>query len=180
MKMLGISGSLHSGSSNTALLRLVAEAMAPRIEMELFASLDDLPHFSPDRDRGPVPPGVAALRAAVIAADAVVVATPEYAGGMPGVLKNGLDWLVGSGELYEKPVVVVSAAPSPQRGGNAREWLERCLRTQGGHVCDSFTVAVVPREADDTLAVKAAEAAERITQVLTSGRCGELAATSGR
>ena len=75
-------------------------------------------------------------------AGAVLIATPEYAGGMPGVLKNALDWLVGTGELYGRPVVVVSAAPSEARGENARRWVEEVARMQGAIVVDSFTVAL--------------------------------------
>ncbi len=81
-----------------------------------------------------------AWRAAVTRADALVIATPEYAGGMPGVLKNALDWLVGTGELYDKPVALLSAAPSPERGANARRWLDEVVGYQGGHVMTSFTV----------------------------------------
>jgi NAD(P)H-dependent FMN reductase len=84
---------------------------------------------------------VASLREAVTRADVLVIATPEYAGGMPGSLKNALDWLVGTGELYGKDVAVLSAAPSPERGGQARAWTETVVRMQGGRVLVSFTVA---------------------------------------
>jgi NAD(P)H-dependent FMN reductase len=60
---------------------------------------------------------------------------------MPGVLKNALDWLVGTGELYDQAVAVLSAAPSPERGEQARAWTETVVRMQGGHVVASFTVA---------------------------------------
>jgi NAD(P)H-dependent FMN reductase len=65
---------------------------------------------------------------------------------MPGVLKNALDWLVGSGELYGKRVVIVSAAPSEERGHGARAWLEQTLRMQGARVVASYTVAVSRRQ----------------------------------
>ena len=61
---------------------------------------------------------------------------------MPGALKNALDWLVGSGELYGKPVVIMSAAPSAERGHNARRWVAEVVGMQGGVVRDSFTVAI--------------------------------------
>jgi NAD(P)H-dependent FMN reductase len=60
---------------------------------------------------------------------------------MPGSLKNALDWLVGTGELYEKDVVVLSAAPSRERGQHARHWVDEVVRMQGGRVVVSFTVA---------------------------------------
>jgi NAD(P)H-dependent FMN reductase len=147
VNIVAVSGSLSGGSSNSALLRVVRAAASAPDEILLYESLDDIPHFSPDRDRDPAPPAVSALRSAIAAADAVLIATPEYAGGMPGSLKNALDWLVGSGELYGKPVVVVSAAPSEARGHHARESLERTLQMQGARVCDSFSVAV-PRGSD--------------------------------
>jgi NAD(P)H-dependent FMN reductase len=133
--VVAISGSLKQSSANSALVRALASA-APE-HVEVWDGLGDLPHFTPDDDGGAP---VASLRAAVTRADALVVATPEYAGGMPGVLKNALDWLVGTGELYDKPVAIVSAAPSPERGVNARRWVEDVVRMQGGHVVDSFTV----------------------------------------
>lgn len=167
MKILGVSGSLSAQSANSALLRLVGQAASPSAGVELYDALDDVPNFSPDRD-GPVsPPAVVALRAAVRDANVVLIATPEYAGGMPGVLKNALDWLVGSGELYEKRVIIVSAAPSAERGANARSSLEFTLRMQGARVCDSFTVAVASPRNDDALAASAADVLARVLHVAT-------------
>jgi chromate reductase len=118
-----ICGSLQASSSNEALLRAAA-ALAPD-EMTLAAapSIGDVPHYNPDLDVDPAPPAVAAFRAAVTAADGVVIATPEYAHEMPGVLKNALDWLVGSGEFVDKPVAIMSA------GGGGGEYVLRILGT---------------------------------------------------
>ena len=135
MHVVAISGSLKESSSNSALVRAMA-ATDPE-QVEIWDGLGQLPHFTPDDDGGAP---VASLRAAVARADGLLVATPEYAGGMPGVLKNALDWLVGTGELYGKQVAVVSAAPSPERGAHAREWVEQVVGYQGGHVAASFTV----------------------------------------
>jgi chromate reductase len=136
VRIVGISGSLKPTSANSALLGALAAA-APG-SFTLWAQLGDLPHFVPDDDGGPA---VASLREVVDHADAVVVATPEYAGGMPGSLKNALDWLVGTGELYGKSVVVLSAAPSAERGSNARAWVEQVVTMQGARVVTSFSVA---------------------------------------
>jgi chromate reductase len=87
----------------------------------------------------------------VTRADGVLIATPEYAGGMPGSLKNALDWLVGTGELYDKQVAIMSAAPSPERGQHARRWVEETVGYQGSHVVASFTVT----KDDDPAAVLA-------------------------
>jgi NAD(P)H-dependent FMN reductase len=139
VRVLAVSGSLQQESANSALVRRIAAEAGPPLAVTVHESLDGLPHFSPDRHADSA---VGRWRAAVAEADAIVVATPEYAGGMPGVLKNALDWLVGSGELYGKPAVVVSAAPSAERGGGARGSVVLTLRMQGADVRDSFTVAV--------------------------------------
>jgi chromate reductase, NAD(P)H dehydrogenase (quinone) len=170
VKILAVSGSLSGSSSNTSLLQLVRQAASQPADVVLYESLDDIPNFSPDRDQ-PAPPAVAAWRAAVSGADAVLIATPEYAGGMPGVLKNALDWLVGSGELYDKLAVVLSAAPSAQRGGRARESVELTLRMQGARVCDSFTVAVARDVDGEAFAATAGEVLARVSDGLLSGRC---------
>jgi NAD(P)H-dependent FMN reductase len=133
--IVAISGSLKSSSANSALVRALVDA-APE-QLQVWDELGALPHFTPDDDGGAP---VASLRDAVTRADAVLLATPEYAGGMPGVLKNALDWLVGTGELYGKRVAVVSAAPAPERGANARRWVEEVLGYQGAQVVTSFTV----------------------------------------
>jgi chromate reductase, NAD(P)H dehydrogenase (quinone) len=179
MRILGVSGSLDAASSNAALLRSMAQAMSPPISMDVFGAIDALPYFSTDRDREPLVQSVRRWRGAVGVADAVVVATPEYAGGMPGALKNALDWLVGSGELYGKPAVIVSAAPSEDRGRLARDGVELTLSMQGALVCDSFTVAIGRGHAAGELAAAADVVASRVVAVLTSGPCA-TAATAKR
>jgi NAD(P)H-dependent FMN reductase len=137
--VVAISGSLKQSSSNSALVQAMVEASHGQESrpFELWDGLGALPHFTPDDDGGAP---VASLRAAIARADLVVLATPEYAGGMPGSLKNALDWLVGTGELYDKRVAILSAAPSPERGANARRWVEETVGYQGSHVVASFTV----------------------------------------
>ncbi len=108
--------------------------------MSLFDGVGRIPPFNSDVEAAPAE--VEAFRALVRAADGILFATPEYAHGMPGALKNALDWLVGSGELYGKRAVVVSAAPSADRAVHARADLERTLRAQGVQVLASFTIAV--------------------------------------
>lgn len=169
MKILGVSGSLDAASANTALLEALARVFVGPTSLDVFVGIDALPHFSTDRDREPLDPAVRRWRDAVGAADAVVIATPEYAGGMPGALKNALDWLVGSGELYEKPGVIVSAAPAEDRGGRARDGLEMTLTMQGARVGDSFTVAIGRHRTDAAVAAAASAVASRIVGALTSG-----------
>jgi chromate reductase len=142
VNVVGISGSLQAQSSNRALIEAARELGGDEVAVREYRGVDGLPHFNPDLDGDNAPPSVSRFRAIVGAADGVLIATPEYAFGVPGALKNALDWLVGSGDLYEKPVAVLSAAPSAERGGNARADLERTLRGQGARVIASTTVVV--------------------------------------
>src|SRR3954471_5365514 len=115
MSLLLISGSLRDGSTNTALLRT---AQAIDADTELFARMGELPHFNPDDDGDDLPAAVVELRAAVGRADAALVCTPEYAGALPGSFKNLLEWLVGGGEGYRKPIAWVNLSrPAPPPGG---------------------------------------------------------------
>lgn len=111
--LLAISGSLRATSSNTTVLRAAAALAPAGVEVALYAGLGDLPQFNPDLDDegATPPPAVAELRARLRAADAVMISSPEYAHGVPGALKNALDWVVGSGELVDKPVALINAAP---------------------------------------------------------------------
>jgi NAD(P)H-dependent FMN reductase len=145
-RILAISGSLQAHSSNTALVRLAANLVDAGTQVDIFDQLDHLPYFNPDLDLEPAPAAVAELRARVSAADAVLIASPEYAHEMPGVLKNALDWLVSSGELYAKPVAVLCAAPSAERGTFVRHALEQTLDAEGARLILSATVAVLPSQ----------------------------------
>ena len=113
-----------------------------------------LPLFSPDLDAPelPVAPAVTTLRTRLHAADAVVIATPEYAYGMPGSLKNALDWLVSAGSFYGKPTSVLSAAPSEMGGERARGGLLLTLEALGAAVVPaaSFPVPLVRTKLDAT------------------------------
>jgi NAD(P)H-dependent FMN reductase len=105
-----VSGSLRRFSSNTALLEAAA-LVAPELELTLYAGLAQLPPFNPDLDDEGAPPPVLAWREQLRAARGVLFCVPEYAHGLPGALKNALDWVVGSGELVDKPVAILSGAP---------------------------------------------------------------------
>jgi NAD(P)H-dependent FMN reductase len=111
MRILTISGSLRASSSNTSLLRAAAAIAPAGVEVSLYEGLGNLPHFNPDLDGETVSPAVKDWRSKLRASDGVVFSVPEYAHGVPGVLKNGLDWVVGSGEFVDKPVTLFNASP---------------------------------------------------------------------
>jgi NAD(P)H-dependent FMN reductase len=146
VRILLISGSTRRGSGNTTALRTV-QAMAPEgITADMYEGLAWLPAFSPDDDQHP--PGPAAeLRERIAAADALLFCTPEYAGTLPGSLKNLLDWTVGGGEIYGKPVGWINVAMGG-RGTGAEEHLAMVLRYVGAVAVEQACVRVpVPRDA---------------------------------
>jgi len=115
--ILGVSGSLQQKSGNSVLLEL-AKANAPDgVELRIFDGLRLLPHFDPDIEAaGAAPSAVTAWRAAIAESDALLLASPEYGHSLPGALKNGIDWVIGSGELESKVVAVTAAVPIAERG----------------------------------------------------------------
>lgn len=114
MQLLAISGSLRAGASNSAVLDAAALLAPPGVEVVRYDGLAALPAFNPDVDTADgslLPPVVADLRARIERADGILISSPEYAHGIPGALKNLLDWLVGSVELPAKPVAILNTSP---------------------------------------------------------------------
>jgi len=136
--VLLISGSTRGGSTNTAVLR-TAEVLAPYdMIADLYDGLTDLPAFNPDHDHEPLHLAVADLRRRIATADAVLFCTPEYAGALPGSFKNLLDWTVGGGEIYGKPVawINVSSVAAPTGGADAHASLAKVLGYVGAQVVE--------------------------------------------
>lgn len=138
-RLLGLSGSLRASSTNTALLRAAALAAPPFIELTVFEEISALPIFNPDLEAAPQPAGVTALRRAVRDADGLVIACPEYAHGIPGGLKNALDWLVSGSEIPGKPVALFHASA---RSAISRAALEEVLRTMSTNLVLEASVTV--------------------------------------
>lgn len=134
MRILAISGSLRASSTNTALVRAIVALAPPHMEIIIYDGLADLPHFSPDLDDDNAPPSVKDLRNQLQAADGVLICTPEYAFGVPGSLKNMLDWTVSSGDLWDKPVAAISASPLWSGGDKAHASLLLTLKALGANV----------------------------------------------
>jgi chromate reductase len=128
-RLLGISGSLRKGSTNTAVLTALAEAIQDKATLDIFP-LNDLPLYNQDIDVEPSHPAVAALRDAIAAVDGVVIASPEYNYGMSGVLKNALDWAsrpYGKAKLTGKPVLTITVSPASTGGVRAQIQLNETL-----------------------------------------------------
>ena len=119
LRLLLLSGSLRSDSSNSRVLELAARLSAHRFDATAYTGLALLPAFNPDVEMlgeadQEFPAAVRALRAEIALADALLVSTPEYAHGMPGSLKNALDWLVGSSGFTGLPIGVINVSPRSQ------------------------------------------------------------------
>ena len=142
MKILAISGSLRSQSSNTAILRAAQILAAPRIEVEVFDQLGDLPHFNPDLDEVAVPEPVVRFRGMVASAGALMISSPEYAHGVPGSLKNALDWLVGDTQFAGKRVALIGLEG---RAEFAQAALRETLRTMASQIVEPACVALPQR-----------------------------------
>lgn len=139
MNLLAISGSLRAVSTNTALLQ-AAVLLAPEgVEIELYDGLGRLPHFNPDLDVEPAPPEVKAWREKIRAADGLLISSPEYARGIPGSFKNGLDWLVSHDGFPDKPVAFFHAS---ERGVASQAAMHLVFSTMSARIVEEATITV--------------------------------------
>jgi chromate reductase len=139
MRVLGISGSLRADSYNTQLLRAAAELLPDGVELELYDGLRALPPYDQDVEDDGAPAPVEDLRAAIGAADALLIATPEYNGSLPGLLKNAIDWASrprGEASLANKPVAVIGATTGAFGGVWAQADARRVLGIAGARVVE--------------------------------------------
>jgi NAD(P)H-dependent FMN reductase len=156
MKILAISGSLRAFSSNTSVLRAAARLAPDGVGIVLFDGLARLPFFNPDLDGDTVPDTVATFRRLVGEADGILISSPEYARGVAGVLKNALDWLVGSQEFPNKPVALINTSP---RATHALAALTLTLETMSAYlVRDAFVTLPLLGVANDEMSVVTDEA----------------------
>ncbi|MFI5185778.1 MAG: NADPH-dependent FMN reductase [Chitinophagales bacterium] len=125
-KIIAISGSTRRNSSNLRLIHAIEELTKEKLEITIVETLTELPHFNPDLDTEYPPQAVSNFRSQLKNSDGVLICTPEYAMGVPGTLKNALDWTVSSGEFSGKPVALITASTS---GRKAHESLLGTLET---------------------------------------------------
>lgn len=160
MRIIGISGSLRVASTNAALLEALARNAPEGIEIEVQRGLGDLPIFNPDREGEGTPAVVRAWAGAVEEAHGLVIACPEYAHGIPGGLKNALDWLVSRFEIPGKPVML---AHGSHRGEYVLDALSEVLRTMSVRLVDEAFVRVplVGKSPDEVAAILHSPQVER-------------------
>ena len=176
MRILAISGSLRIGSHNTALVRTARDLAPAGVEIELYDGLDSIPAFNEDRE-AVLPEAVQDLNGRIRAADALLVATPEYNGSAPGALKNALDWASrphGEAPLVAKPAAVIGASKTAYGARWAQEQIRRALTLSGAMVVDAELE--VGRADDKIIGGEVVDSATRegVRRVVE-----ELAATAG-
>jgi NAD(P)H-dependent FMN reductase len=138
MKILALSGSLRAASINSAVLRALRILAPASIEVCLFTGLGELPLYNQDLESAP--PAVAAqLRNEVASADALLIASPEYAHGVTGTIKNALDWLVAFEGFADKPVAILNASP---RAHHADAALRETLITMSATLLEAASITL--------------------------------------
>ncbi|MBN9380193.1 MAG: NAD(P)H-dependent oxidoreductase [Chitinophagaceae bacterium] len=115
-KIFALSGSTRKNAANHSLLTAIAHMTADDLEISIYGSIADLPHFDPDRNLENVPGIVRDFREQINKSDGVIICTPEYAHGVPGSLKNAIDWTVSSSDFYHKPTVLITASSDGRYG----------------------------------------------------------------
>lgn len=135
MKLLGISGSLRRGSLNSAVLRAAIELAPAEVTIERF-DLSSIPLYNGDVEAAGFPAGVVAFREAIAQADALLIVTPEYNSGIPGVMKNAIDWASrGADQPFDgKPIAIVTASPGRLGGARCQLQLRQCFVPLNGRV----------------------------------------------
>jgi NAD(P)H-dependent FMN reductase len=138
-RIIAISGSLRPGSSNHAILRFLGEMAPAGLDYMIYDGLAGLPHFDPGLDNDQPPETVSELRNLLGNADGIIICTPEYAYGVPGSLKNALDWTVSRGSLVAKPVALITASTG---GENAHKAMLLILGALSANVLEDATLLI--------------------------------------
>ena len=138
-KILAICGSTRKTSSNLNLINSIIDLTLHRFEVSIFEGLDCIPHFNPDLDNDTPPEMVKDFRKQLKEADGILICTPEYAMGVPGTLKNAIDWTVSSCEFSHKPVALITAS---SLGENAHESLLKTLKIIESNITDQTQLVI--------------------------------------
>jgi NAD(P)H-dependent FMN reductase len=114
-RILAISGSIRANSTNLNLINAIIELYSDQLDIKVFEGLAAIPHFNPDLETDNPPEAVASFRNQLLEMDGILICTPEYAMGVPGTLKNAIDWTVSSMEFSHKPVALITASSAGQK-----------------------------------------------------------------
>lgn len=161
MKLLAISGSARAQSTNTALLRALADHAPSNIAVEVFYGVGDLPVFSPDREGDATPEVVRAFQQKIAEADGLIIASPEYFRTLPGGLKNAIDWLVSGEHVIGKPIVLAHAS---HRGDDMLQTLRTVLSTISSNFNPGIFLRIpVMKQTPEAIAKLMTQPANRLT-----------------
>jgi len=138
-KILAICGSTRRTSSNLNLINAIKDLAQANFVLTIFEGLTEIPHFNPDLDNETPPETVKSFRKQLREADGILISTPEYAMGVPGTLKNAIDWTVSSCEFSHKPVTLITAS---SLGENAHESLLKTLRIIESNITDETQLVI--------------------------------------
>ena len=181
MKVLAFSGSLRWDSYNTKLVHAAARLLPDGAELELWDRLKEVPPYDEDDDVEPAPAAVAALRAAIAGADAILFATPEYNSSIPGQLKNALDWVsrpIAKNPMRGKPVAVIGASAGAFGAVWSQAELRKVLGAMGARVLEGgVAVGHAPTrfEGDHLVDSELREQLAEVVEALVSGTAQEAA-----
>ena len=139
MNIIAISGSLRATSLNTAVLHAARRLAPAGVGIEIFEGIGNLPFFNSDLDGDRLPREVAEFRTVIGTADGLLISSPEYARGVAGVMKNALDWLVGSFEFPNKPVALINTSP---RASHALAALTITLETMSARLVQDASITL--------------------------------------
>lgn len=140
--ILLLSGSTRENSTNSAVLRTAASVDPTVASCTIYGDLENLPHFNPDTEMTHIPAIVQQTRDQIEAADAVLISTPEYAGAMPGALKNLIEWTIGAGSFVEKPVGWINCSPREDGARLTYESLRVVLGYADARIVESATARI--------------------------------------
>lgn len=118
-KILAISGSTRESSTNHRLINAISEISKEIFDIQLYKGIAFLPHFNPDNDQENVDKEITHFRELLKVSDGVIICTPEYAHGVPGTLKNAIDWTVGTNDFFHKPTLLITASTDGKYGHHA-------------------------------------------------------------
>ncbi len=162
--IFAISGSLRLGSSNHAILEALGKMMPTNINYSIYNGLSEIPAFNPGLDNESPPASVAALRKLLAGADGIIICTPEYAYGVPGALKNALDWMVSSASFSGKPTALITASTG---GETAHETMIKILGAIDADLIEEATLLIsfVRTKIDGDGSIIDSETAEKLRKV---------------
>jgi NAD(P)H-dependent FMN reductase len=163
MRILAVSGSLQAKSSNSVLLERAAALMPPGATLHVFDGIGALPHFNPELEVDGTLPVVDVWRRAIAESEALLIASPEYGHSLPGVLKNAIDWVIGTGELEGKIVALTASTPAAERGLRGLEAVKVTLGAVRGRIVGGAPIVRGP-DADTALKRLLTDVTDAVTE----------------